>query len=279
MTDWLAHRLTADERAEFARDGFVTVRGALEPDRLARLRAVVADHDREFRARPGIGPLHVLNEHDLVGREPEWLDLLDLPTTFPKVFGILGWNIRLFHTQLIVTPPVGPHAQPGGYGWHQDNNRMNRDLGAGPQPMVSLKVGYFLTDLPEPGMGNLCVVPGSQHVGVEGPELGADGQPVGACEVLAAAGDAIVFDRRLWHSASSNRADVAREFLTFGYAHRWLQPKSAMQHADLFDRVDPIRRQLLGFTTGANGWFDPEPEDVPLRDWMRAHLDPSDVPA
>ena len=43
----------------------------------------------------------MLNLHDLVGRDDAFLDLLDCPTTFPKVFGLLGWNIQLFHTQLI----------------------------------------------------------------------------------------------------------------------------------------------------------------------------------
>jgi hypothetical protein len=45
-----------------------------------------------------------------------------------------------------------------------------------------------------------------------------------------------------------------------------------MQLESLFDQVDPIRRQLLGYATSANGYFDPQPEDVPLRDWVRVHI-------
>jgi hypothetical protein len=272
MQSWITNRLTDAEAALFARDGFVMVRDAIDPARRARLGDLVAAHDRTFRAEPGVGPLHVLNEHDLIGKDEAWLELIDLATTFPKVFGILGWNIRLFHTQLIVTPPVGPQGAPGGYGWHQDNNRMNRDLETEHHPMISLKVGYFLTDLPTPGMGNLCVVPGSHRWPAGTFALGPDGQPEGAIEIVAAAGDAVVFDRRLWHSASTNCSDVARWFLTYGYAHGWLQPKSAMHHDELFAAVDPIRRQLLGATSSANGWYDPLPADVPLREWIREHL-------
>jgi hypothetical protein len=47
-----------------------------------------------------------------------------------------------------------------------------------------------------------------------------------------------------------------------------------MQLDALFAQVDPIRRQLLGYATSANGYFDPQPDDVPLRDWMRRHLGP-----
>lgn len=276
MDSWVAHLLTDGERDTFVRDGYLVVPEALDGLLRATVERAVDEHDATFRSSDGVGSLQVLNEHDLIDKDDVWLTLLDLPTTFPKVFGVLGWNIRLFHTQLIVTPPVGPDARPGGYGWHQDNNRMNLDLatglGASVHPMISLKVGYFLSDLSEPGMGNLFVVPGSHATPFAPLEFGEDGQPAGAIEVLAAAGDAIVFDRRLWHSASSNRSTLTRKFATFGYSYRWLQPKSAMRHEARFESLDPIRRQLLGFCTTANGYYDPQPDDVPLRAWIEANI-------
>ena len=109
----------------------------------------IADRELEaFRTTEGVGPHHILNLHDCVGRDRVYLDLVDWPTTFPKVFGILGWHIQLFHTQFIVSPPTHPAARPGAYGWHQDNNRMNRDFETdGPHPRVSVKVAYFLSDI------------------------------------------------------------------------------------------------------------------------------------
>ena len=272
--DWdaacLAHLCTSEVRAAFERDGFVLVEGALDADRRARLLDVAARADAEFRAEPGVGDHHVLNQHDLIGRDDAYLDLVDLPTTFPVVWAVLGWHIQLFHTQLIVTPPSPPEAVRGGYGWHQDNNRMNLDIDTAPQPRVSVKVGYFLTDLPEPGMGNLCVVPGS-HL-QRRPAVPFGEQPARAVEVTARAGDAIVFDRRLWHSASTNHSPHTRVFLTVGYSHRWLRPKSKMDLGALLDAMPPIRRQLLGATTSANAWFDPTDDDVPLRNWIREHV-------
>ncbi len=272
MKAWLDHLLADGERSAFDNDGYLIVRNALTEPLRSDIESIVDAHDAVFRSEPGIGPYNVLNEHDLIGKEPRWLELLDLATTFPKVFGLMGWHIKLFHTQLLVTPPVGGLAEPGGYGWHQDNNRMNRDLDTRHHPMISLKVGYFLTDVSAPGMGNLCVVPGSHRLAIDEFRVAGGQQPDGAIEVLAHAGDAIVFDRRLWHSASSNRSDVTRKFLTFGYAYRWLQPKSAMRHEDLYGSLDPIRRQLLGHCTSANGYYDPQPDDVPLRAWMEANL-------
>jgi len=264
------HLLTGEERDAFERDGFVVLRGALDPTTLDATLAVARRAQAAFESEPGVGPHHGLNLHDLIGRDDAWLDLVDRPTTFAKVWGVLGWNIQLFHTQLLVTPPAPEGAGRGAYGWHQDNNRMNLDLETDPQPRVSVKVGYFLTDLPETGMGNLAVVPGSHRAGR--PDVALGDQPDGATEVIAEAGDAILFDRRLWHAASTNASDRTRIFVTYGYSYRWLRPKSAMQHTDLFERVDPIRRQLLGWCTSANGYFEPTDDDVPLRTWIRDHV-------
>lgn len=269
-TTCLAHLLTDDERDEFERSGYVVVGAALDRARVARLCEVATVADGAFRAEPSVGPFHALNQHDLIGRHDEYLELIDLPTTFPKVWGVLGWHIQVFHTQLLVTPPAHPGAGRGAYGWHQDNNRMNLDLGPPPQPRISMKVGYFLSDLTEPGMGNLCVVPGSHLRGR--PELAVGEQPDGAVEVTARAGDAVLFDRRLWHSASNNHSDVTRVFVTVGYSHRWLRAKSRIDPGLVPETTDPIRRQLLGATSSANAWFDPEEGDVPLRAWIREHL-------
>lgn len=264
-----ANLLTEPERADFARDGFFIIRGAIDDARLKRLRTIAQEHDVAYRQGGDVTAYHLLNEHDLIGKEPEWLDMVDLPTTFPKVLGVLGWNIQVFHTQLIVTPPAPRAAEPGPYGWHQDNNRMNRDLDTQLHPMISLKVGYFLTDMPAAGMGNLVVAPGSHVLPMVADDSDLPESGLEPVELLADAGDAVVFDRRLWHSASTNRSSTARMFVTFGYSYRWLRPKSKMPAADAIADLEPIRRQLLGWATSTNGYFDPLPEDVPLRQWIR----------
>lgn len=286
MTDPIAlpdrtrdHLLTEDEREQFETHGYLAIPRALDPPTVARFTGLAQLADAEFHApaetsraetsRAGTSRYAHLNQHDLVGCAPEYLDLLDCPTTFPKVFGVLGWNIQLFHTQLVVTPPGHPDAPAGEYAFHQDNNRMNLDFeGDVVHPRVSVKVAYFLTDLPDAGMGNFCVVPGSHRVA--SPEISAE--TTAAIEITAQAGDALVFDRRLWHSASSNHSDTTRMVLFYGYSYRWLRPKSAMALPNLVEECGPIRRQLLGAATSANGYFDPTDDDVPLRSWIADHL-------
>ena len=39
------------------------------------------------------------------------------------------------------------------------------------------------------------------------------------------------------------------------------------------DRSDPIRRQLLGASSGGLGYTSPRDEDVPLKFWLSEHLE------
>ena len=88
----MEHVLSTAERERFEADGFLLLGNVLDADPLERVRAAAAHEDARFRAGAGITAHHVLNLHDLVGRDPLWLELLDWPTTFPKVWGVLGWS-------------------------------------------------------------------------------------------------------------------------------------------------------------------------------------------
>jgi len=259
------HGLTTEERKRFDEDGYFVVADALDPSTVDALRAIADGYLEGLRDRRADEHAY-LNRHDLVGRHPLFLSLMTWPTVFHKVWQLLGWNIQVFHTQLLVTPPSDPSGAPGPTGWHQDNDRMNLELEVELQPRVSMKVGYFLADIPEPGMGNFCVIPGS-HV-TRAPDESA------GVEIVARAGDAVLFDRRLWHSGSTNQSPVTRRVLFYGYSYRWLRPKSDMKVTSQpeFEDFDPIERQLLGACTSANGYYTPGAADVPLREWIAANV-------
>ncbi len=191
------------------------------------------------------------------------------------MWGILGWNIYLYHAHLIVTPPSGQQRTEKTFGWHQDSGRVNFDMEETPRPRLSIKVAYFLSDTSEEGRGNFWVVPGSHRKDrIDVPD--GKGQPEGAVPVLAKPGTAVFFDRRLWHAASPNWSDVTRKVLFYGYGYRWIRTKDDMTVSDLWPSSDPIRRQLLGHALNSNGHYSPTDEDVPLRGWLQEHS-PQDV--
>jgi len=211
---------------------------------------------------------------DFVGRDDSFIELLDWHTTFPKVWGILGWNIKLYHSHLIVLPPLPTeeHDEQKRLGWHQDSGRLNFELEGDPRPRVSLKVAFFLTDTSVPGRGNFSVVPVSQKSNTLEMPNDPTADPEGAIPVFAKPGTAVFFDRRLWHSAGRNTSDITRKVLFYGYSYRWLQPRDDMTVAHYMEDSDPIRQQILGKSTGGHGFTSPSETDVPLRAWIQENL-------
>lgn len=266
----LQYRLTEAEREQFNTQGYLIVENALTRDRLADLtRAIDAFFDRAVRK--GHDPAKTLFFPNFIPEDDAFFNLVDYDRILPKVWGILGWNIYLYHAHLIVTPPSGEPPNNKTFGWHQDSGRVNQEIECHPRPRLSLKVAYFLTDVSEPGRGNMWIVP-SSHL-QDTIELPADriGQPQGAVPVCVPPGSAVLFDRRLWHTASPNWSNITRKVLFYGYGYRWLRTKDDMTVQHYWGRCDPIRRQLLGWRVNCNGLFSPSEEDVPLRTWLREH--------
>ena len=275
----LNHLLTDEEYRQFEEQGYFVVENALPPQLVERLTAALDRIDAEDRTASGLSPSDGQNILDFIGRDDVFLDLLDWPRTFPKILGILGWNVQLYHSHTIITPPnatSGPGQQ--GLNWHKDSGRLNLELETDPQPRVSLKIAYFLTDTTELGRANLYVIPGSHlQNSLNRPETG---EPEGATAIRVKAGTAVFFDRRIWHASSPNTSDMPRKVLFYGYSYRWLRPRDDMTVDHYKDRCDPIRRQLLGYSlTGGHGYTSPKPEDVPLKAWMEEYLGTEAVPA
>lgn len=268
----LRYLLSPEECSRFQEQGFLVVPRALDGPALERLRAAVDRVDARERT-PGHGADRLLSYADILPEDGAFLDLVDLPTVFPKVWGILGWNIYVYHTHLDVSPPLtAPPERP--VAWHQDSMRVNEEIECRPRPRLSLKVGYYLTDVTGPNWGNTLLLPGSHLLDeLDCPNDGVS-SPEGAVPLQVPAGSALILDRRLWHSRSPNFGPHARKVIWMGYAYRWLRPKDDLSVRHLYERVDPIRRQLLGFHPSANSVYDPTDEDVPLRGWLQEHSPP-----
>jgi ectoine hydroxylase len=265
----LEHRLTDAERKSFEETGLLVIPGALAPDLVETLRTHT-DITHAAQVEKGFNPNEALFYPNFIPDADCFANLVDYERILPKVWGILGWNIYLYHAHMIVTPPSGKSPDNKTFGWHQDSGRANRDIETHPRPRLSLKVAYFLSDASEPGRGNFWVVPGS-HLSDTLEVPSGEGQPKGACPVLVNPGDAVLFDRRIWHAGSPNWSEVTRKVLFYGYGYRWIRTKDDMTVGSLWEQSDPIRRQLLGFGTNCNGFYSPSDEDVPLRTWLQAH--------
>ena len=252
-------------------DGFVRIPGALGPSVVERLKGALDGVYAEERSAGRLGEngnMHVLGG---LGRNPVFLELIDHPAVFPVICAELGWNIHVYHAHLDVTRPRATPREPPVWGWHQDGGRQNLDLaGLGPRPRLSLKVAFWLSDVSEPGRGNMLVIPGScERNALPRPRAGAPfRQPRRAVPVLAEAGDALIFDRRLWHSRSDNLSPITRKAIFVAYTFRWIRPRDELG-VDPGDprcaALSPVRHQLLGEPAGPHAHWGLAPEGAPLR--------------
>ncbi len=277
----------AVQRAEFDKNGYLIIPGALTPDEVDHYRdaldRVYAEAEAAGRIQPG-GSLHQLSA---VANCPEAIDLVDHPATLPYIWSVLGWNVHVYHSHLDVHPPL-PSKRPFRFEWHQDGGRQNREIETDPRPRLSVKLAYWLSDVSEPGRGNFKVVPGSHLTNwisgpprrdVEWPD------PDGAIEVCANPGDVVVFDRRLWHARSDNYSNVTRKAMFFGYTLRWIairDENDGIWSSELNEQMNPVQRQLLGGIRPGDGdhHWGHYPAETPLYGWLKERdlFDPSNPP-
>ena len=283
--------MTPQQREEFERNGYLIVRGALSSD---EIEFYVHELDRVRKGEQAAGriaPGAAMHKLSAVASCPSMAGLIDHPNTFPLVWSVLGWNIHVYHSHLDVHPPIRA-PKPYRFEWHQDGGRQNREIETDPRPRLSVKIAYWLSDVSVPGRGNFKVVPGSHLTNridgpprrdVEWPE------PEGSVEVCAEPGDAVFFDRRLWHTRTDNYSEVTRMGVFFAYSHRWCFGRD--ENVELLasaaaDGLTPIQRQLLcaelaepGQAPGDHQWGH-YPQTTPLHGFLARNglLDPKYPP-
>jgi ectoine hydroxylase len=249
-----ARRTLAEQKARFDQDGFLVLRNVLDARLVDRLISAADRLSAEGVSRDGLSERRHWQKRSCLPDDPAFLELVDHPNILPVVAAILGWDIHLVTSHLIVrspTPDADAHFK--GEGWH---------------PRILLKVAYFLSDQSEPGRGNTQVLPGSNRLtGPPARDPGAP-HPYGAIEVLGRPGDAFIFEQRTYHAVGPNHSDLTRKSLFMGYGFRWVYPMDYHPMRDyrhLYDSASPIQRQLIGETKTITGVYLPTDDDVPLR--------------
>ena len=227
--------LTDAQVADYRRDGYLVVEGAIPPARLAALQEVTAGFvgraaratasDDTFDLEPPdadgarrLSRIKTPHRHHDVYR-----DALTDPALLDLLTPLLGPDVRLHNSKLNVKAAGGGAAVE----WHQDwafYPHTNDDL---------LAVGIMLEDV-TPENGPLLVVPGS-HVGPtlshvrDGTFCGAvdpDDPAVdlsGAVPLTGPAGSLSLHHVRLLHGSSPNRSARSRQVLFYelGAADAW----------------------------------------------------------
>lgn len=263
--------LTPEQRRSFDEDGFLVVRGALDAERVGSL---VEECDRlaePFLRKPVVLNKAEYNHLDLrpgLLRNESLFALVSNPETVPLVVQLLSPNIHLHSTALICKRPESPDAPRFRRGWHRDI-RIPQDLGHVGLPRVGIKICYCLTDFPTPDSG-MTLLARKTHLRAEPLKISkgqVDPEDAELCDLVLKAGDAFLFENRIFHTAAPNRSGRVSKVLMYGYAYRWMKPEVYLEAPDerLLARADPVRRQLLG------GYRDVDTPPWALRRWAKRH--------
>jgi Phytanoyl-CoA dioxygenase (PhyH) len=263
-------KLTAEERETFERDGFLVVRKALQGERLDAVREAADRIGGLFLNKPVIPTKPEYNHMDWrpgLLREKALRDLVTNSPTVPYVVQLLTPNIHLHSTTAIFKKPSDPNGPPFRRGWHRDI-RIPKDLGHLELPRVGIKVCYCLTDFHEPNSGMTLITRGT-HTRKEPlvvPKGAVDPKDVELCDLQLDAGDAFLFENRLYHTATPNRSNRTSKVLMYGYAYRWMKPEVEIGEPDpALAQSDPVMWQMLG------GYRDIDTLPWALLEWSERH--------
>ena len=225
-------RPTAGERFFFDNNGYLVLEGFLDGEHVAALlsaleRAIARRRSASYaRVHPTAFPEQLDGPNSrifhLLDEDPLFLDLMDHPRMMEYVRGLLNPLPHIHATDAVQEVQA---SRSHGVGWHIDGIQDGfRGLGR-PIPLLQLKVGYYLSDMREPGQGNLTVVPGS-HKALRDPDPEDLRRPSlfpGALQVCGGPGTAFLFHNALWHTSGPwTRDDGRRTVLYYGYEHPWM---------------------------------------------------------
>jgi ectoine hydroxylase-related dioxygenase (phytanoyl-CoA dioxygenase family) len=263
-------RLESEQRQSFDEDGFLIVRNALDP---AAVAGVIEAGDRLARSfldkpeLPGRPEYNLLDQRPGLLFEKALFDLVSHSATVPLVVQLLSPNIHLHSTALIYKRPA-PESPPFRFGYHRDI-RIPRDLGHQSLPRVGIKICYCLTDFHAPQSGMTLLVRKS-HRRTEPllvPKGEIDPRNSEICDLQLNAGDAFLFENRLFHTGAPNLSNRCSKVVMFGYSYRWMKTETYLEIPDarLLSQGDPITRQLLG------GYRDIDTPPWALQRWSRRH--------
>jgi hypothetical protein len=253
---------TDAERFFFDTNGYLVLERFLSEDHVGRLlealhRVVARRRELQERSVPHTGMTHINGPSTrifyILDDDPLFLEMLNYPSIWPYVTGLL--NERAHHHASDAIIEYGPKDR--GMGWHLDGHDNGYRLLGYPIPLLQLKIGYYLSDMTEPGRGNLCIIPGS-HKARRDPDpedLKRTDLFPGAVQVCGPPGTAILFHNALWHSHGPWTADDgARIMLYYAYEHPWMI--ASQEHwgypGSFYNALAPAQRRLFhGFL------FDP----------------------
>ena len=241
--------MTDAQRILFETNGFLRVPGALSGAELDGVRAAADAAEARWRADaslPGSRSDVLLQVQAPIEYDDRLLALLWHPRTFPLVRSVLGDDVSMIDNDYFITPPRTPRTHAG---WHHD---VGMHGVYHPRSVLMVKVFFLLSDVGADS-GGTALVPGSHRLPPDFafPTVDDVRDMPGMVPMCGDAGDAYLFNGRIYHAAQNNESDTPRRVLIYNYGHFWMKTwqgyePSERLRAQALASGDPVRAQLLG---------------------------------
>ena len=205
---------TREQWETFQRDGIIFIEDALSQDEIDIYLAAI---DRvTFGADDYVEGDYFYREN-IVELEPLLAGLIDQKRHVGFAYDIYGELLKLHQSQLFIRPPQESHNNK----WHPDGARALPYGVFSPEIPLQIKIGYWLTDLPEAQMGNLVVLPGShRHQYMDGYDT-HEAMP-GELILKPKRGAMTIMHSSIWHRVEPNYSPVTRKNFFIAYCPSWL---------------------------------------------------------
>ncbi|MGH2952431.1 MAG: phytanoyl-CoA dioxygenase family protein [Solirubrobacterales bacterium] len=240
--------------AKFNRDGYIVIEDAVSPETIERVRSaadrIVAEGREPGRwwGKPETAPRRV-EYRGIFNLDDAFMDLLAPTAVFPLVVKIMGANLHMMSSQLVYQKPHQPPTGAVRGGWHRDVIGTSEDLGYDATPRLALRVGYYVSDISQPGSGATLFAPGSHLLKEPIPMAQGTDNPEDFVRPKVKPGDAVIWENRTFHAPERNTSADVRKAIMIQYGYRWLRPVDYLTHPpELLERCDPVTRQLLDST-------------------------------
>ena len=238
------------QRARFEEDGLLVIENAVAAETIDRIREttdrIVGERGPRGRwiGKP-VSMKRRVEYRGLFNLDDAFLGLLAPPKVFPLVVALLSPNIHMMSSQLLYAHP-NQEPRPFHGGWHRDVIGSSEDLGYDKTPRLAIRVGYYLSDVGEPGSGITLFVPGSHRLKRPIPLPRGGRDPASYTRLDVKPGDAVLWENRTFHTPENNTSPNTRKAVMIQYGYRWLRPVDFLDHPpELLAKCDPVARQLL----------------------------------
>jgi hypothetical protein len=212
---------TPEQREFFDREGYLILPNRLSDEEIARYLDAI---DRQIASDAKYDPTKFYAKENIVERDPVFAELIAHPRHVGYVYDFYGELLKMHLSQFFVRPKGGAHNM-----WHPDGARAVPYTVVAPEIPCQIKVSYWLTDVPEPGMGNIVMMPGS-HRQQYFPYYDTHESVPGELILCVPRGTITLMNCNVWHRVEPNYSDSVRKNFFLAYCPSWVVAADRLQN-------------------------------------------------